>query len=297
MQSNDQATARDVQAVDLISAVARGDANVGDIAAQLRKQGFDALDVVLAIVARASAAPRERLRAQRFIDIQQFSKRRPSDAVAKTVHRVPYLPFLLNGTLYDPKDINRFDGRELHMIAASPGEPLLVIDDPETMARWWQFSFLSSRSAAGLYAALEKYQYGGSQSSVEPQFVPFPPMPEPELEKPKPTQGSSGGSRSPGTYFYEHMEVLSPNRGDELHLSPNRGYYDLTEVSRGFLGSGDWNDIISAIWMAQTSVCVLHEHIHWQGSTLTITLVSQQAYGSPLANVGWNDRASSLETW
>jgi hypothetical protein len=146
MQSNDQ-NPRHTPTLELISAIARGDAKAEDVAAQLRKEGFDALDVVLAIVSRASEAPRDRVRARRPIDFQQLSKPTPPELVAQPVHRVPKLPFILNGTIYDPQDIRRFDGRELHFIAAAPGESILAVDDREVMAKWWQLTYLSSKTS------------------------------------------------------------------------------------------------------------------------------------------------------
>jgi hypothetical protein len=62
---------------------------------------------------------------------------------------------------------------------------------------------------------------------------------------------------------------------------------------------GDWNDKISSYWMIGTQVTVLHDDIHWMGQTHSTVL----AHPPPdtrimeLNSVGWNDRASSLETW
>lgn len=68
-------------------------------------------------------------------------------------------------------------------------------------------------------------------------------------------------------------------------------YNDLLKVGRGFLGFGDWNDVISSVGVGYWNVpaCVLHDHINLQGSTYSLF--------SPIRNltdVGWNDRTSSV---
>jgi hypothetical protein len=207
MQSNEQdpcAAGQHAQALKLISAIAHGDAKVEDIAAQLRKEGLDVLDVVLALVARASAAPRERVRAQRPIDLRHFSKPTPPDLVARTMHRVPKVPFVLNGTLYDPQDIRRFDGREIHLVATAIGEPILAVDDREVMARWWQLTYLSSLSSAA-----QNYQYGGYRFGVGPQDIGgFQEIGGPTITLPdRPGYGSDGGEWAPSeTNFYDDMD-------------------------------------------------------------------------------------------
>jgi hypothetical protein len=88
--------------LEIIYAIARGDAQTEGIAAQLRAEGYDYLDLIVALLDQASAGERNR-RAQKPIDIRSFSKPTPPQVVQAIVQRVPYLPFLLNGTLYDPQ--------------------------------------------------------------------------------------------------------------------------------------------------------------------------------------------------
>ena len=127
----------------------------------------------------------------------------------------------------------------------------------------------------------------------------FPPM-EPGGELPGSQQGNPISSfpypdpgASPETRLYEHVG----RQGSYLTLPGNRGFYDLTEISKGILGlEGDWNDVISSVWMHKTSYCVLHEHIHYAGSSLTIWVGMTYQQGQ-LNEFGWSDRASSVETW
>jgi hypothetical protein len=288
MQSNEQDTSaaeQHNQVLKLISAVAYGDATVEDIVAQFKKEGVDILDLVIALVDRASSASKERFHAQKPINLQHFSKLTSPDLIAQTVHRVPKIPFVLNGTLYDPQDIRRFDGHELHLVASAGGEPILAMDDRAVIARWWELTYLSSY-AKSLSSALQDYQYGGYQSKVEPQNTGGGPV---IIVSPPPvTQGSSGNKVVQETIFYEHKDF----QGDFLTLPRDRAYRNLTDVGRGFLGLGDWNDIISSVHLFGTSVCVLCEHIHFSGSTLTL-----MGGTDFLEGFGWNDRTSSMQTW
>lgn len=272
-------------AVELLAAIARRDANPEDLTAEFRKQGADGLDLI-ALLARRAAQPRpDPATAQSWIDVSQFARPTEPRAAARIVHRVPKVPFLLNGTLYDPQDIERFNGRELHFVLAKD-EPLLVIDERPLIAKWWELTYLTSVVAGAEKA--EQYQYGGHQTVSEPQTVtpqrsPWPKDPYIPL-KPK------------GTYFYEHAHY----RGDSLHLRPNREFRDLSKVGRGFLGLGDWNDIISSVQMYFTYVCVLHEHIGGHaGGGMSLTLFSNGTtrFLANLEDVGWNDQASWVATW
>jgi hypothetical protein len=277
MQSNHQnsrAAERHTQTLELISAIAHGDAKVEDVAAQLRKEGFDALDVVLALVSRVSQAPRDRVRARRGIDFQHLSKPTPPELVRQTVHRVPKLPFVLNGTIYDPQDIRRFDGRELHFVAAAPGEPILAVDDREVMAKWWQLTYLSSKTSglASLSPPAVSKDHSGPPRSQDFAGAPGPPP---------------GG---PGDRCVFYSDIWW--EGDWLILPANFAWWDLTEVGRGVFHWGDWNDIISSLVQVGT-VTVLCEDIHYQGSTFTV-------WPNEVVDLGvwgWNDRTSSMVSW
>lgn len=286
------------RALELISAVANRDAAPEDIVAQMRNDGVDSLDVLVAVLARAARQPADRLDAQRPVDVRRFSKPTPPERAAKIVHRVPSMPFVLDGTLYDPEDVRRFDGRELHFVAGH-GDELLAFDDRSVIARTWELTYAASLSTAGVRSfsgaslsssAVEGYQYGGyhyggyGSSGVRPQDIPIAgPGPEesgPLILWPKKDKR--------GAYFYD--DKGTDGWGEELFLRPNRGYWDLTEVGRGILGLGDWNDVISAFSMKDTYVVVLYEHINMEGDTLT---------GLPSSGLGpdWNDRASSVACW
>ena len=83
-------------------------------------------------------------------------------------------------------------------------------------------------------------------------------------------------------------------QGANFELFPNSGYSDLTRKSMGVFGN--WNDEISSVELRNTElgitrVCVLHEHINWQGRTLT--LFASQGSLVPFRSSGVSRRRSS----
>lgn len=266
------------RALELIGAVANRDANPEDIVSQMRNEGVDALDVVVAALAgQARQQPADRRSAQRPIDVRGFSRQTPPELAASIVHKVPKVPFVLNGTLYDPEDVRRFDGRELHFVNVH--DELVAFDDRDVIARAWELMYVAPRTETQFIAP-------ANQPQRPVAFSSYPTGPENYGPGPWPWWPEVGAA---GAYFYEDSGY--EGWGAKLFLQPNRGYWDLTQVCRGFLCTGDWNDVISAVHCHHTSVCVLHEHINMQGSTYTCCACKE------LDSAGWNDRASSVETW
>jgi hypothetical protein len=241
------------QVLDLIGAVARGDAERGDVAAALKDKGVDSVDDVLAELAGSYDRGRTPESLARPLNVQRNASDAGPTAAPPSVHQTSTVPFLLCGTLYDPTDIERFQGQELHFTPAADGSHLIVVDDRSIMETWWQLSFLSLNAGS-------------------------PPNPNP---CPNPEDG-----RGPRTYYYENDGFW----GWAIGLRKNYGYYDLTEV--GSWLEGEWNDTVSSVKLVGTMISVLHEHVRWTGSTLNVWQ-SQPT----LHPWGWNDRASSLETW
>ena len=150
-QPNQDSTTRPPdRTLALMAALASGEASAADVTAELRREGADALDVLIELIASASRGRVEQRALQLPIPLQLFSQseepdRRNDDSI---VHQTPRIPVLLNGTLYDPCDISRFNGTELHFIPA--GGHLLAIDDRSVMNQWWRHSYLSAQAARGV---------------------------------------------------------------------------------------------------------------------------------------------------
>jgi hypothetical protein len=197
------------------------------------------------------------------------------------------MPFLLRGTLYDPADVRRFDGQELHFIASADSPHILAVDDRAVMDRWWQFSLLSEN------AKTVKAQPSGTvtPTGFEVGEIGGGTLPGSPPAGPGLILGghSSGTGRAPRrTVFYEHIYY----RGSDLEVDPGRGHHDLTEVAWTFFGTGDWNDTISSFRLFGTARATLYEHVDWAGSTFT-----SSGDTPDLTQVGWNDRASGCATW
>lgn len=272
------------QVIELISAVASGDAAREDIVASLKDKGIDSLDVLVEVLAQATRKGKRVPPVH--IDPQQLSNPSPPKRTSETVHRAPSLPFLLRGKLYDPPDIQRFNGQELHFISAPDRDYLVVIDDRAIMENWWQLTYISANSSyhpnkvlapdgsgsVGItdYPPFVIAGSGGTGSTGPEGFsgIPGPPAPEPH------------------TNFYEDVNY----GGSRLVLKPNEGKPDLTEESWTIFGTGDWNDTISSIQMIATSVATLYEHVNWAGSTFSTTQSTPNLGG-------FNDAASGCATW
>ena len=272
---------RDV--MTLISALASGDAARPDVVAALRNQKLDALDVLVELVAEQATASTSRTKQGR-IDVQAFSAPRDSSA-PRPVQRVPKIPVRLRGTLYDPQDITRFDGTELHFVYAGE-EELVAIDDRTVMENLWQTSYLTSLARSSDYTTKKR--------TTDPSI----PQPTDGGLRPTTFGGTSYGyacawvtppAPIPHTNFWEHINF----DGDRLELGTNRDILDFRDFHLGPFWSGhDWNDKPSSIQMVRTEATVIWEDIHKQGQSFSMfTSVPN------LVNVGWNDRTSSAVTW
>jgi hypothetical protein len=268
--------------IDLISAVASGDASREDVVADLRKKKIDALDLLIEVFARQAKASSRQTPGER-VDVQALSQR--SDAPTKPVQRVPGLPVLLRGTLYDPADITRFDGTELHFIATGK-DHILAIDDRAIMENLWQTSYLASMARSD-YTTMKET----TDTSV-------PTVTDGGVRPTSVDGGYTGGytcawvtptAPNPHTNFYEDINY----GGDRLELASG---FEIPKLSGHHLGpfwSGDdWNDNISSIQMVRTEATVIFEHVNKTGQSFSFFRSEPN-----LVNLGWNDRASSAVTW
>lgn len=93
-------------------------------------------------------------------------------------------------------------------------------------------------------------------------------------------------SLSTTSVYFEHAD----QGGDRLSNNPGRAWRDLTRVRRGFLGLGDWNDVISSVDWCRWDV-MLYEHVGYGGARLFLR--AGRTYNR-LSDFGWNDVASSV---
>lgn len=268
---------------ELIAAVAKGDAGSADlthteeVVAGLREKGIDSLDLLVAVLMRAARQSTDTSRAAQPIDIRTFAQPTPKEIAERIRHKPPLVPFVLNGTLYDPQDINRFDGRELHFVAGSSRDELVAFDDRNVIARFWEQTYvaamagtLATAGAGDSAAPDDAMGLAGTRAWVGPWYA------WPDCD-----DGN-------GAYYYSDA---GPDWGSTLYCPPNRGYRQLSKVCRGFLCTGDWNDVISACQGCNIHVIAMYEHKDWGGSSYTGWNQSQLSY------LGWNDRASGVACW
>ncbi|MFD9126875.1 hypothetical protein [Kitasatospora sp. NPDC059571] len=263
-------TVQQSKAMELLAAIVAGDADIEDGLAQLRKEGVDSVETALMTLRQGLQNSRSgQAGAMQMLDIQRMQRKTPPDRVSRIVHAAPTVPFILNGTTYDPEDIKRFDGQELHFVLPPTQDHLLVVNDSDLIATWHQLLYLEKYCSAGGTTSARKAGTGGNSDTT--RSVPYP-----------------------RTWFFEDAGWL----GYSIYLDANRGYYDLTKVSK-FGPFGDWNDITSSVWLIGTHVAVLYSDIHWQGETLTLQILdsASELMIGDLVDWGFNDRASSLATW
>jgi hypothetical protein len=267
----------------LLGAIADGTAAQADVVAMLRDEGIESIPALLAAFAEA-ARKRQSEGQARWIDLRQLLPRSASGSKAptRTVHRVPKLPFLLNGTLYEPGDIQRFNGTDLHFCVSPRRDYLVAIDDRNLMVQWWQLRYLEALTREP-NPKLQEYQYGGHQSGPGPQSGETGGGPVVIVGKPSPQPQN----------FWLLFEDANFS-GDWLSLETNHHYSNLTWVGKGFLALGDWNDEISSLRrLSAANDCIIFEHIAFGeidgGDSLTV-----QGDEPSLEALGWNDRISSI---
>lgn len=272
------------QSLDLLTSVVLGDAGKEDILEMTRRAADAPLESLNRLVSAFRRPP---------ISTGPRRPRRPLNE-----HQPGEVPFVLNGTLYDPADVRRFNGQALHLVPAAGKDYLLAVDDLATMRTWWDLL---------RWAQLEKYQYGGFRWESPPN--------------PPPSSGGTGGGSSAGSigpqdhnsgggvgpvspwFKLSHLYEDANFEGDWLTTEINRGFegYDygpqrypsLESVGRGFLGLGDWEDVISSVKI-EHGVCILFENAYFGlldgGSSATLT----QSEPS-LDKFGFNDKALSVD--
>jgi hypothetical protein len=82
-------------------------------------------------------------------------------------------------------------------------------------------------------------------------------------------------------------------QGDEECLGPELGFPNLSRVRRGFLGTQNWNDVISSLSWCRFDVS-LFDAFDWQGNEF----FAPKGCNTPdLARFGWGDRAASIVNW
>ncbi|MYV39426.1 hypothetical protein GT030_11220 [Streptomyces sp. SID1328] len=100
---------------------------------------------------------------------------------------------------------------------------------------------------------------------------------------------SNPDSLSVDSHYYENDDL----GGDWLQNGPGRGWSDLSKVHRGFLGLGNWDNIISSVDWCRWHI-TLFDGANWGGSRLELPAGRTRYH---LRDFGWNDRTSATVNW
>ncbi|WP_394141139.1 hypothetical protein [Cytobacillus oceanisediminis] len=244
-----------IRAWALLSDITKGKATIYDLAAELRRLGLN------------------------FSYSELLEKTRPK-INSRIVQRVPQVPFILNGTMYDPKDIIRFNGQELHFVIPPSGDHMLVVDNIELLNAW---------------KILENHELLGYQKMRRVPPIPQPgdvgdPGGEGEGDlAPMPGFGQSLPPHQPPTfrtYFY------SEKRYKGFPLMVKGKVRDLRRLQMGVTGLYNWDKKISSVSnIGSYRDCVLFEGYNFYGPSLMVRFGYQI---EDLARFGWDNRASSV---
>ena|SRR5271165_1693902 len=252
-KQNDGATAFDASGKQTNS----DNLTVEDVLKVLEEDGIrDLQQLVKRELARSKAASKSPGRASMLgPSLAKPSRRGPAQ-------RPVTVPVLIDGVLYDPKDIHRFDGQILHFVAPSPTRP--------------DFQAFTGDQWPTAVRTLILYR----------SVIQILGMNEGPIVQP------TGG----GVVKYGPAEFFSDINfeGDHLWLDQKHEWPDLTQVDRGdFWDRQSWNDCISSVVpVPNIGTLVLCEDINLGGASFTCPSSVRD-----LGLYGWNDRASSLVYW
>lgn len=273
-----------VDDTSLLRASAGGGSSVPEVLKALRDAGIkDLEDLVGHVIGKAQSEPEA-------LDLFAPAKTAPE---AEYLHRPPKIAFTVAGVTYDPRDIKRFDGQPLHFVSRRAGNKdrdligFIGNDWVRAIGSYFQMQQLAGIVAPPATGA------GGSINPATAYYTPGSNYwdPYPGKQKGAVAAGIPPGHEVPSLVgrVYQHANF----QGDRLRINGLQQCSDLTLQSRGFLGLGDWNDIISSV-QTDGATLLLFEHIHYAGDTL---LVLPSDNLNNLADVGWNDRVSSLKNF
>lgn len=245
----------------------------------------------------------------------------PGDPAYPIVHRRPEMPVLVDGVLYDPADINRFDGQPLHFLVKPNDDgsaALLAYTGSQwTTALRTYFQLRDMLSAFDVVPV--DFSIPGPPTApnpITPPPIPLPAVPgspgapkAPSVQQPP----SSGNPQSPSPLTKQPPSpplvalALPPPPtesqffsdanfgGDWMWLGPHLAWNDLTRVPRArfLVFSSNWNDVISSLrtWVGTVT---LYEDINRGGSSITFPPAN---HIPDLGPSGWNDRVSSIVNW
>ncbi|MEK4599466.1 hypothetical protein CN995_07310 [Bacillus cereus] len=258
--------AQPIKSFELLSAITMGKATKHDLAAELNRLDLN-------------------------ISYSKLLEEKQTNINSSFVQRVPQVPFYLNGTFYEPKDIKHFNGQELHFVPSLSEDLMLVVDNIELINYWM---------------ILVNHELFGYQKKRQLPEIPTPGsvgnpggVGEGDLA---PAPGF-GLSLPPYNVPYRTIFFTGTNYyGYKLELSDSFSYVpDLRRLflsPSGFIFHGvheNWDKQISSFYHTGGVNCQLYEDYQFKGST--ISFLSKFSRIPDLLRFGWDNRASSIRQW
>jgi hypothetical protein len=202
-------------------------------------------------------------------------------------HRRPSEPFLLEGHLWDPEDIEQFEGRPLHTVATGGRHPAVFKTIHEAQMFIAGMQALQRAQEPKPCTCHEETEREDSSVATRPSEQYLRDW-DPSRQ---PVWGCFHDHRPPSeAQFFEHAAY----DGNWFWLAPGWGYRDLTRLLLShaiFSSNRSWNDEMSSVKPGDGTV-YLFEHVQYQGSTLLIP-------GGPptFCYDAWNSYLNCTERW
>lgn len=245
-------------------------------------------DLVARLASTFNESTDQRSPSPKPLDVQALSKPASREIISAIEHRVPKVPFILNGIEYDPRDIRRFDGRALYFIAGSkavPRDSMLVFDDRAIVTNWLQMVHLTKMVNLDLAnASSSPSQSPGT--GVLTHGPEHPPNPKDSWSTggSVPIDGGIPATDPPDSVTADALMFWYWNfHGPSLRLGPHQQIADL----------GPWSRNITSLW-ATTSLCGYFDTLGFQAAILLV--VPGNSYND-LDLLGWDERIASVQNF
>ena len=285
-QRSDSSRRREERVQAVIDRSNLQDLSVENILAAFRERDITSLEELVGQLKKAMADPRGGPQPIDFSAAMGTGAGREDSAVR---HAPPKIPFVWNGTTYDPAGISRLDGQAagflVHYVGGRP--EMYVISDPHQ--RGLVVQTLAIGRLVGSVIRWASKDFSESPGNTGPHTGPVGLLDSTIIVSPPPF---SQGSSSIPPVADLHLWSDDNFQGSGLTVPAGKQYSDLTGVYR-FWPFTDWNDCISSA-IPCSSACLFWEHVGFGGSFL---LVNLHLGVRNFEDFGWNDRISSVQNF
>jgi hypothetical protein len=279
--------------LDAMSAGRLSDLTSEDLLGALREEGIRTLEE-LAERFFGTAARRPGARHMpRPIDFERTFEPASAETAKAIAYQPLPVPFFLDGKVHQGKEIEHFNGQELHFVLPSSRNRMLIaVRDKEVLFRPMRERLLET-------IVLQDWGY-------------TPPPGTPGVGIISPFPGTPGYPSGPpphkDPYYYQTIQMFTDVdfQGDWLWLAAGYEWPDLTQVARNtfLFWSEDWNDTIASVAGTDCNVTYFWD-INFQGRSVTVPGKPEQDPNGgsqdrsirDLSAWGFKDVTSSVINW